>query len=224
MTELNAAGDVRLGATAVDALYLGGALVWSPPPPPGDPVYLSDAFVRPAGVTELGADWVLSGTGASALYVNEAAQRVQFTTSSTATGIGMHAKALASSDHYVQALLTAGGTGSGNRRSQVRARFADPLAVGGYGARLARLSGVMSWDLYRENADATLTQLATGGDVTGTALVRLECQGATLRVIVDGTLRATVTDATYAGTRTGFAIQDNGPNRTFVDTWEAGVL
>lgn len=190
---------------------------------------VTDTFTDTAGTSltahtpEVGGAWVLSaGESSGAMSISSAGRAY----SADMIGTFRNTAAMPFANQYVEADLVRLSAVSGHSAG-IAARMEDAFRSH-YFARYA--IDQSRWDLFKA-VNGTFTNLGSyddAGFTDGTTRkCRLECDGTTITMKIDGVTRVSVTDdslseAAFAGTRSGGAVTDT--TGIHLDNFKAGAL
>lgn len=218
LTGLAGATEYILDAVHVDAWGNVSAVAASEPFTTAASTAFTDDFNRANGGLETSTDWteVIAGAGSADIVANA----LEIGGAGFGEYLTLCEQALAN-DQYAQIQVAALPTG-GYNETAIGARLTDN-GNGSWDGYVFRLRSTGLVDLVRIDAGAKTDLPATTLTVNDGDVLRLECQGTTLRGLVNGIEQATTTDNGHGTGRAGiYRVVDN--NTTTFDSFEAGDL
>lgn len=181
-------------------------------PPAGCAGLVCDNFNR-ANSTDLGTNWtVINGNYNWRLQTNQADFNV------ASIGAEYYNTGTFANDQYAQAICKSTETGTA-RGAGACVRVTNPGSVTTFYLVMAGTSTLWLYKI----VSGTYTQLGTGTAAAVNDVVRIEAQGTTIRVKVNGTERISVTDTSITSGVPGLhSLSDTASEQ--VDDFEAGDL
>lgn len=209
---------LRAGRDGWSRIRLAGQEIWSLAPVAGGAT-ITESFNQTDSTT-LGPD--LSWTETSGDF-ETASNQARPVSTANAFAEARAESDLASADHYVQAVLSRGGSGNTNTDMRVLARFASGARTH-YGLSYGATGG--NPDQFYKRVAGTFTALTSLGDTAFADgdTVRFALDGSTLTAYANGVVVGTQTDTSITtGTRAGIAGRRDNVS-AYIDDFAAGDL
>jgi hypothetical protein len=186
--------------------------------PPAPSTGFTDGFDRADEPLEASANW--TGIVAEAGSADIVSNQVQIGGAGFGNSLTLCETVLAD-DQYAQVQIVAKPAG-GYDETAVAARVTTP-GGGSWDGYIFRLTSGGDINLIRVDGGSKTDLTTVAFAVSDGDVLRIECTGATIRGLVNGVERTSVTDTTHASGKAGlYRVVDN--NTTIFDNFEAGDL